>query len=446
MRVVLLTRRFGGEATATTARLRAYVDALRMEGAEVTVLTRFPFVYGGRSPDPKYARRLFLREQIDGARVVRIRIPCEHGLLKPFIVAMTRRWARVRGEPAPSLDSPDVLDVLYGLLAIPFIALIRPRAIVIEQGPAFLGLPIGIFARLGMPIVLQISDVKSLHMERGRYGAAKGNQIRTNRRAEEALYRRASALITVTESMRADIAQRLGRPPTDIHLVPNGAELAAIGPAEPAGKADCKRLLGLDGKFVVFYAGSFNTQHDLPTLLEAARQLRTDPDVAFLLMGSGPSEQQLVRTARNSGLDNVSFLPALPVNELPPYLGAADVGLATEIAGSSDNIPSKVYLYMAGRLPLIVTDDAGETRALLERTGSGFLVPPGNASAISEKILELKRHPELAATLGNAGRLFVEAFHDRRQLARDFARLVVEAGRHPAHGARGSRRPSVEAP
>ncbi len=45
MRVVLLTRRFGGEVGATTSRLRAYVSALGEEGAEVTVLTRFPFVY-----------------------------------------------------------------------------------------------------------------------------------------------------------------------------------------------------------------------------------------------------------------------------------------------------------------------------------------------------------------------------------------------------------------
>ena len=39
-------------------------------------------------------------------------------------------------------------------------------------------------------------------------------------------------------------------------------------------------------------------------------------------------------------------------------------------------------------------------------------------------------------TLGNNGRRFVEAFHDRSQLARDFARLVVQAGGHPTHAAR----------
>ena len=60
MRVVLLTRRFGGEVGATTSRLRAYVSALGEEGAEVTVLTRFPFVYRGRRPNPRHAWRLYL--------------------------------------------------------------------------------------------------------------------------------------------------------------------------------------------------------------------------------------------------------------------------------------------------------------------------------------------------------------------------------------------------
>jgi colanic acid biosynthesis glycosyl transferase WcaI len=435
MRVVLLTRRFGGEVGATTSRLRAYVSALGEEGAEVTVLTRFPFVYG-RTPDPRHAGRLYFREHIDGARVIRIRIPGEHRLFAPVLDAALRRWARLWGEPAASILSPDLLDVLYGLLALPFIAVVHPRAIVIEQGPAFLGLPVSIFPRLGIPIVLQVSDVKSLQMERKRYGEASQNQIRANRRVEEVLYRRAASVITVTEAMQSDIARRLGRPPGNIHLVPNGAELAAIGPADPAGKADCKRRLGLDGKFAVLYAGSFNGQHDLTTLLEAARQLRSVSDVAFLLIGAGPLEQQLARTARSWGLENVFFYPGVPVSELSLYLGAADVGLSTEVAGSKDNIPSKIYLYMAGRLPVVATDDTGETRALVTRARSGFLIPPGDACAISEKLLELKRQPDLAMTLGNNGRSFVEAFHDRSQLARDFARLVLQSGGHPTHAGR----------
>jgi colanic acid biosynthesis glycosyl transferase WcaI len=428
MRIVLLTRRFGGEVSATTTRLRAYVTALRDVGADVTVLTRFPFVYRGGTLEPRYAGRVYFSEHLDDARVIRVGIPGERRRVKPFLDRQLRRWARLRGQREPSALSPDFVDVLYGLLALPFIAVIRPHAIVIEQGPAFLGWPVSLLSFLGIPIVLQVSDVRSLHMDRKRYGETADNQIRLNRRLEETLYRRAAAVITVTESMRSDIARRLGRP-AEIHLVPNGAEIAAIGPADPADKDACKRRLGLEGKFVVLYAGAFNGPHDLTTLLDAAWQLRNAPDVTFVLMGSGPLEEPLAKTATTRGVTNVVFFPGVPPSELSPYLGAADVGLSTEVAGSATNIPSKVYLYMAGRLPLVATDDEGETRALVTRVRSGLLVPPGDASAICEKILELRQQPALAATLGNNGREFVERFHDRSQLARDFARLVLRSAR-----------------
>ena len=42
-RVIVLTRRYGGEVTATTSRLQAYVRAMQREGAAVLVVTRFPF-------------------------------------------------------------------------------------------------------------------------------------------------------------------------------------------------------------------------------------------------------------------------------------------------------------------------------------------------------------------------------------------------------------------
>ena len=47
-------------------------------------------------------------------------------------------------------------------------------------------------------------------------------------------------------------------------------------------------------------------------------------------------------------------------------------------------------LYMAGRLPVIATDDEGEVRALVNRAGSGHLVRPGDAAAIAERLLDLK--------------------------------------------------------
>ena len=177
----------------------------------------------------------------------------------------------------------------------------------------------------------------------------------------------------------------------------------------------------------MLYAGSFGTAHDILTVLEAARQLREVPDIAFLLVGEGPLEQQLRRAADDWALRNVVFRPGVPVTALTPYLGAADAGISTDAGSLKERIRSKLYLYMAGQLPLIVTDDGGETRALVTTTKAGCLIPPRDPSAIVARILDLKQRPEHAAALGANGRRFVETHHDRSRLAQAFALVVIHA-------------------
>ena len=434
-RIVILTRRYAGEASATTSRLSAYVRALQSESAQVVVVTRFPFVYPGHRQEARYARRLYLKERIDGATVVRLRLPGSR-LFAPLLEGAFRLRQRLRGSADASIMSVEVIDLCYGLAALPIVAALRPQAIIAEQGPVWLALPMSILARLGVPLVLQVSDVKSLAMERGRYGPSVEAQIRLNRRLEDALYDRATSIVTVTEAQRSYITGRLKTAPRKVHLVPNGAELCVLDCIDTDDRQSCKQRIGLDGKFVVLYAGTFGSAHDLQTLLETARRLRHVSDIAFLLMGQGPTEQELRRTAASWGLDNVVFRRGVPLTSLTAYLGAADVGVSTEIGGLRDTVRAKIYLYMAGRLPVIATDDEGEVRALVNRAGSGHLVRPGDAAAIAERLLDLKLRPEVACALGESGRRFVERHHDRAELARRFARVVLRATRVAADAER----------
>lgn len=345
-RIIVLTRRYGGEISATTSRLQAYVGAIQREGAEVLVVTRFPFVYPGRTPEARYRRRLYLRERLDGVTVLRLRIAGER-IIERALDRAARLYARLRRRREASVIGIELVELLYGLLALPLIAALRPRAVVAEQGPVWLGLPLWGLARAGVPLVLQVSDVKSLAMERGRYGVVPADQIALNRRLENVLYRCATAIVTVTDALRAHIEARLGTAAAALHLIPNGAEIDVIRRIDADEKERCKRRLDLGGKFVVLYAGGFGVAHDLQTLLEAARRLRDIPDLAFVLIGEGPLEQQLMHTAVRWGLDSVTFRPGVPVTTLGPFLGAADAGVSTEIAGLCDTIRSKLYLYMA---------------------------------------------------------------------------------------------------
>lgn len=425
--IVIFTRRYGGEFSATTSRLAAYARALAKAGADVVVLTRFPFVYEGRREDARHRGRLYLREEVDGVAVARLRIPGEAALQR-WLDRLLHIGARIRGRRRPPVIGLELIDLLYGLLAFPLVCALRPSAVVAEQGPAWLALPLRVLPRFGIPLVLQVSDVKSVAMELGLYGDVGVEAVRRSRRNEDALYESASAIVTVTDAMLAYVVGRLGGDRRKVRLIPNGAEIETIGRIEPSEKHACKERLGVGGKFVVLYAGTLGAAHDLETLLAAAERLRS-AEIAFLLVGQGPLERQLVASAARRRLDNVVFHAAVPLSRLRSFLAAADAGVSTEIGGLRDTVRSKSYLYMAGGLPIVVTDDGGEGRALVSRAGSGFLVPAADPGAIAARLLELKDDPRLAAALGDNGRRYVETHHDRAQLARQFADVVIGASR-----------------
>lgn len=161
------------------------------------------------------------------------------------------------------------------------------------------------------------------------------------------------------------------------------------------------------------------------TLLDVAERLRGVPGIAIVLLGGGPLYARLQRAAAARGLTNVPFRAGVPVSKLAPVLEAADVGISTEIGSLRDTVRAKIYLYMAGRLPVIATADGGEARALVTRAAAGYLVPAGDPVAIAARLFDLRREPALAAALGQNGRRFVERHHDRSQRASRFADVVA---------------------
>ena len=55
------------------------------------------------------------------------------------------------------------------------------------------------------------------------------------------------------------------------------------------------------------YVGTHAFYHGLDTLIEAATQLRDNPDIAFLLIGDGPERNRIKQMAADRKLPNVVF-------------------------------------------------------------------------------------------------------------------------------------------
>ena len=161
-------------------------------------------------------------------------------------------------------------------------------------------------------------------------------------------------------------------------VVPNGVDTDRFtpGPADPRLRA----RLGLDGAFVVGWAGSFRSFHGLDTLLEAAAIAGRDiDDLHLLLVGDGLARPRSRPALAELGVRAV-FTGTVPFTDIPDYMRAMDV--ATVLADPAQPFhysPVKLREYQAcGRA--VVASAVGEMQRELRDGETAAMVDAGDAT------------------------------------------------------------------
>ena len=120
------------------------------------------------------------------------------------------------------------------------------------------------------------------------------------------------------------------------------------------GRERFRRLQGLERKFVVMYSGNHSLCHPLDSLLAAALELRTEPDLVFCFIGGGSEFKKVKEFAAHHRLANITCLPYQPLNDLSASLSAADlhvVVMGNPFVGIVH--PCKIYNIMALGAPVL---------------------------------------------------------------------------------------------
>jgi len=262
--------------------------------------------------------------------------------------------------------------------------------------------------------------------------------IRLSEGLERFLYRHADRVVVNSPGFVEHVQARGAR---SIDVVPNGVDVDMF--ILFGDGAEFRRAHDLEDKYVVLYAGAHGMSNDLGVVLEAADQLRDQPDIVFVLLGDGKEKPELIARTRELGLPNVRFLPAIPKAEMPLALAAADACLAIlkPLEVYKTTYPNKVFDYLAAGRPVILAID-GVIRQLVEDAAAGIFVAPGNPKAMAAAVKRLARDPDLGRRMGAAGRAIVKQGFDRADLARSLESLMIETAasrtrRSPSQGSRG---------
>ena len=205
---------------------------------------------------------------------------------------------------------------------------------------------------------------------------------------------RANRVLATSPTYASTSAFLANRP--NVSVIPLGIDPS---PFRTADRAEAIRRYG-GGPNVVF-VGRLRYYKGLDVLLEAMTLLE---HARLLIAGTGPMESTWRRKAFNLGVsDRVTWLGAVPAEELPLVYAAGDV-FALPAVARSEAFGIVQLEAMAAGLPVVTTDVGTGTSWVTVHEETGLVVAPSNAAALADAIERLLDDPERAKAMGAAGR------------------------------------------
>jgi glycosyltransferase involved in cell wall biosynthesis len=190
--------------------------------------------------------------------------------------------------------------------------------------------------------------------------------------------RRASAIITVSESLR-NFALDMGVPLERLKVIPNGVHAGLFFPQD---REFCRRKIGLQpGQQMILSAGSLIERKGHHHVVQALEDL---PDNVQLFIAGGPGregdfEPQIRRLASTAGLRHrVRMLSAVTPAQMAELMSAADLLC---LASSREGWPNVVHEAMACGTPVVATA-VGGVPEMMDGRRCGILVPPNDQTAL----------------------------------------------------------------
>jgi glycosyltransferase involved in cell wall biosynthesis len=123
-----------------------------------------------------------------------------------------------------------------------------------------------------------------------------------------------------------------------------------------------KKEIGKGEKKIIMYTGTLEKYQGIPLLIESMTHL--PGDFRLVLIGGKPKQVEEVKhlVETNELADRVLILGEKTPDEIPYYLGAADVLVSPRTLGT--NIPLKIYAYLKSGIPVVATNLYTHTQSI----------------------------------------------------------------------------------
>ena len=370
MRVLLLTQWFDPEPTFKGI---AFARELVNQGFDVDVVTGFPNYPGGKLY-PGYRVRLLQREIIDDVHVTRVPLYPSH--------------------------NQSAIGRVLNYLSFSFFALLyclfrarRPDVIYAYHPPLTVGIAavlIRFFRRV--PVVYDIQDMWP--------DTLRATNMFSNERALRVVssvcnwvYRNVDQIVVLSPGFKSLLAKR-GVPENKIEVIYNWSDEKAL--TMPVGKIP-DNFPSAD-RFRIVFAGNIGKAQALYAVLDAAEilQQKGKTNIVFTFVGSGLEVEGLKKYGEERQLQNICFIPQVPMSDVGSILKEADALLVhlKKDPLFTITIPSKTQAYMAVGRPILMALE-GDAADLVRECGGGEIAIPENPESIAMAARALQKRSSI---------------------------------------------------
>jgi len=194
------------------------------------------------------------------------------------------------------------------------------------------------------------------------------------------LYRRADAIVAVSQGIAEELVSGLGLPRERVVAIPNSVDVDRIRAL--AGERPQHPWFESGAPPVILAVGRLEPQKDYPTLLAAFERVRSNHAVRLIILGEGGSRPELERFIANAGLGDSICLAGFQSNPFA-WMAAAKVYV---LSSTHEGFPNSLIQAMACGVRVVSTNCPTGPDEILEGGKWGALVSVGNSNALAAAI------------------------------------------------------------
>ncbi|MEH7529582.1 glycosyltransferase family 4 protein [Priestia megaterium] len=337
---------------------------------DITIVCVVPSYTGKVAAE--YKKKMFYKEEINGVKVIRIRVP---------EFSKSNKISRIK----------NILSYFIGAMIATFKVGKMDYVYSISQPPILGGL-LGVWGKW-MKRAKYIYNIQDFNPEQTMaVGYSKNKLIlKAMMWFDKFSCRQADKVIVVGRDMVETLKDRFKGKKVPNHIFVNNwideKEIYPL-PAEHEKVIAFKEKYGLQDKFIIMYSGNLGLYYDLENLMNVIEKFKDREDVVFVFVGEGTIREKLVQYKEEHNLQNVKFIPYQEKSDLIYSLNAGDVHWCLNAKGIKGvSVPSKLYGIIAAGKPILgALEEGSEARLIIEETQCGYVTEPGNYEQIEVMI------------------------------------------------------------